>query len=104
MSRTFGPAYDEAIDGERISKQHDRIRDFMLRVDATQGRWLTLQEIQQALGYPESSISAQLRHFRKPKFGSFRVDKRRRHEDGKGTWEYRVKPPVEMFQLTMEVV
>jgi hypothetical protein len=44
-------------------------------------------------GYASASISAQLRHLRKPQFGSHCVEKRRRpHKDGKvgGTYEYLV--------------
>jgi len=85
--RTFGPAFDPAKDGARVGKQHAVIRDFMLGRD----EWLTLAELEEALGYPQASISAQLRHLRKPQFGSHRVDKRRRA--GAGTWEYAVRPP-----------
>lgn len=77
---TFGPAYDEAIDGARIEKQHERIRDLML-----DGQRRTLSEIAVATGYPESSISAQLRHLRKAKFGSWNVYKERL---GGGLWTY----------------
>lgn len=86
---TFGPAYVEAIDGERIAKQHERIRDWMLRRD-----WHTLSEIAEALGYPESSVSAQLRHLRKERFGSYLVEKRHRGDPKDGLWEYRVLPPI----------
>lgn len=85
--RTFGPAFDPAKDGARVGKQHEAIRDFML----ARGGWLTLAEIEDAVGYPQASISAQLRHLRKPQFGSWRVDKRRRASGG--TWEYAVRPP-----------
>jgi hypothetical protein len=51
---TFGPAYSPALDGERIAKQHEVIRDFMLL-----SGWKTLAEIEQALGYPQASVSAQ---------------------------------------------
>ena len=45
--------------------------------------------------YPAASISAQLRHLKKPKFGNFELEKRPResadHEDGHGVeWEYRL--------------
>lgn len=83
---TFGPAYDPALDHPRIVKQHERIRDFMLG-----SGWHTLREIEDALGYPQASISAQLRHLRKPKFGGYCVDKRRR--EAAGLWEYRVEVP-----------
>ena len=81
--RTFGPAYDERLDGKRIARQMDQIRNFMLGSE-----WLTLNEIAAATGYPEASVSAQLRHLRKPRFGEYEVEKRRRTV---GTWEYRVR-------------
>jgi hypothetical protein len=83
FSRTAGPAYDSGLDRQRLSDQHVRIRDFCLV-----GGWHTLGEIEAALGYPQASISAQLRHCRKARFGSYRLDKRRRN--GGGTWEYRL--------------
>ena len=60
MTRTYGPAYDPAIDGPRIDKQHERIREYMRRVE-----WKTLREIESVTGDPQSSISAQLQHLRK---------------------------------------
>jgi len=86
-ARTFGPAYDEALDGKRLHTQFKTILGFMLS-----GTWRTLAEISAKLGYPEGSISAQLRHAKKPEFGSYRLEKRRRA--GKGTWEYRLLPPL----------
>jgi len=68
--------------------QHERIREFML-----DGHWRSLHEISQATGYAETSISAQLRHLRKARFGGYRVERRRRRTEGghdSGTWEYRV--------------
>lgn len=84
---TYGPAYEQSIDGERISKQHSAIRDLML-----DGEWRTLSEISDFLHYPESSVSAQLRHLRKVQFGSYTVNKRRR-KGAVGTWEYQVCSP-----------
>jgi hypothetical protein len=83
FDRTYGPAFNEEKDGDRIRKQHEAIRDYMLV-----NEWKTLAEIEAALGYPQASISAQLRHLRKKRFGSHYVSKRRRHE---GTWEYKVR-------------
>lgn len=54
------------------------------------GFWRTLSEIARELGYPEASVSAQLRHLRKPEFGSYLVDKRRRKAQS-SVWEYRVR-------------
>jgi len=87
---TYGPAYNEAIDGKRIKRQHETIRDFLLRHHHC---WHTLEYLSRTLGYPEASISAQLRHLRKPRFGSYVVEKRRRANAG--LWEYRVLPPEE---------
>jgi hypothetical protein len=86
--RTFGPAFEGRIDRARIVKQHEEIRSWMLVRN-----WHTLNEIESALGFPQSSISAQLRHLRKKQFGGYLVDKRRRVERGfvTGTWEYRVR-------------
>lgn len=87
-SRTFGPAYDPKIDHPRVKKQHEHIRDVML---TWWPLWRTLAEIEAETKYPQASISAQLRHLRKPRFGGYEVQKRRRKVDG-GTWEYRVMP------------
>ena len=86
---TYGPAYNERLDGERIRKQHEVIRDLTLGFE-----WWTLHEISERTGYPEASISAQLRHLRKKRFGGYTVNKRRREEEG-GTWEYQVEGDAE---------
>ena len=91
MTTTFGPDYDELLDDERLSKQHERIRDYMLAGDL----YRSLSEIALALEYPESSVSAQLRHLRKERFGGYTVIKRRR-AGSPGTWEYRVVRPGEL--------
>lgn len=86
--RTFGPAFEKKIDGVRIGKQMARIKHFMLG-----SGWRTLAQIAQATGYPESSISAQLRHLRKKRFGSYQVEKERR-ENNRGTWQYIIREPI----------
>lgn len=91
---TFGPAYEAAIDGPRIARQHEQIRDLCIT-----GYWRTLSEIAKLTGYPEASVSAQLRHLRKPAFGEYIVDKRRR--DGAGLWEYQVRRPGPTHQLNL---
>lgn len=83
-----GPDYDPPLDHGRLTKQHDRIRDLM-----SDGEWRTLGEIAEATGDPESSVSAQLRHLRKPRFGSFVVNKRRRGNREHGLFEYQLLPP-----------
>jgi hypothetical protein len=83
------------------------IRELMVRACA-RGVWLTLGEIAEATEFGEASISAQLRHLRKPHHGGYHVEKRRRRpartaavlremrdvRRGPVTWEYRVLPPV----------
>lgn len=69
--RFNGPEFEPKRDTERLTGQYDSIFAFM-----RDGEWRTLAEISKALGYPESSISAQLRHMRKPRFGSHTVNRR----------------------------
>jgi len=79
-----GAGYDPAIDHQRLTGQLQAI--FGLMKD---GEWRTLQQIEQATRYPTPSISAQLRHLRKPRFGSHTVERRRIDRD-RGLWEYRL--------------
>lgn len=51
------------------------------------GVWRSLPEISASTGDPEASISAQLRHTRKARFGASTVDRRHRTE---GLYEYRL--------------
>jgi hypothetical protein len=87
-TNTFGPAF-EPQDLDRILDQMERIKSVMLYNSAL-GRWLTLAEVEEMTGDPQASISAQMRHLRKAKFGGYTVDKRRRSE---GTWEYFIEEP-----------
>lgn len=97
--RFNGSDYDPEEDDERLSQQHIRIRSLML-----DGAWRTLAEIAQATGDPPASVSAQLRHLRKKRFGAFTVDKRARGERKSGLFEYRVLPPEEGAELPTESV
>lgn len=83
-----GPDYEPSNDFKRLSKQHERVRDLML-----DGVWRSLDEIAKLTGDPASSISAQLRHLRKERFGSYVVNKRRRGSREKGLFEYQVCLP-----------
>ena len=73
------------FDHDRLSKQIKTIYDLMIK-----GRWHTLSGIAYITGYPESSISANLRHLRKPKMGSHTVNKRRKGDPKNGLWEYQL--------------
>ncbi len=71
--------------------QHE-LKGQMKRVyDALKGGlWLTLPELHEQTGDPVASISAQVRHLRKPEFGSHVIEKRRRGASEKGLFEYRL--------------
>lgn len=84
MPRFDGADYIPARDDVRLTKQLERIFELM-----KDGRWRTLRDIAYATGDPEASISAQLRHLRKPRFGAWTVDKQ--HVEN-GLYEYRVRP------------
>jgi hypothetical protein len=79
-----------------LRTQREVLRDVMLSAGAC-GAWLTLHELAGLTRYGEASISAQLRHLRKPQYGSFMVEKRQREEGvvrriAAGTvWEYRLQ-------------
>ncbi len=81
-----GPVYEAEHDHARLTKQHERIRDLML-----DGMWRTLDEIAVATGDPAASISAQLRHLRKARFGGWTVEKRARALRERGLFEYRLQ-------------
>ena len=79
--------YEGPVDGH---KDFDRLQGQTLRIYnlMSDGIFRTLQEIEALTGYPQASISAQLRHCRKLRFGGNTVNKRRRED--KGLWEYQL--------------
>jgi len=63
----------------------------VLRIAAQYETWVTLAELAEKTKFPPASISAQLRHLRKEKYGAWNVERRRREwatEDL--VWEYRL--------------
>lgn len=81
--RFDGSTYDAALDGDRLGKQMEAV--FKLMADC---EWRTLAEIEAATRYPQASISARLRDLRKPRFGGYVVNRRRRGEGKRGLFEY----------------
>jgi hypothetical protein len=81
-----GPEYSPRHDQARLMDQHQRIRALML-----DGVWRTIQEIARLTGDPQASVSAQLRHLRKERFGGFVVDRQKRGDRAHGLFEYRVR-------------
>lgn len=78
-----GSDYDAKKDKARLTGQILRVWNCM-----KDGHPRTLQQIKAVTGDPESSISAQLRHLRKDKWGGHEVEKKRGFG---GTWMYRIK-------------
>jgi len=63
----------------------------MLRLAAQYETWVTLAELAAKTKFPPASISAQLRHLRKEKYGGWTVEKRRREwVTEEMVWEYRL--------------
>lgn len=83
--RFNGADYRPGRDDERLNGQIERVYALM-----KDGRWRTLSQIAATCGDPEASVSAQLRHLRKPRFGGHTVDRR---YVGAGLYEYRLILP-----------
>lgn len=86
--RFDGDDYVPGRDDPRLRAQVFRIFVAMIG-----GDWRTLREIAQITGDPEASISAQLRHLRKPRFGRYVLTKRHRGDPAAGLYEYRLEFP-----------
>jgi hypothetical protein len=63
----------------------------VLRLAAQNETWVTLAELAGKTKFPPASISAQLRHLRKARYGGWVVEKRRREwVSEEVVWEYRL--------------
>lgn len=83
MSARFnGSDYDPVRDDVRLTGQLLRVWNVM-----SSGQWRTLDQISRETGDPAASISAQLRHLRKQRFGGHTVEK---EHMGNGLYRYRV--------------
>ena len=80
-----GSDYDRKLDQTRLTGQLLDIFNLM-----RDEQYRTLDEISSETRHPAASISAQLRHLRKPKFGSYTVNKRRRGDRASGLFEYQL--------------
>ena len=78
-----GITYLHSRDARRLAGQQARVVAFM-----RDGGWHTLAEIAEATGDPEASVSARLRDLRKPRFGSYVIE---REYVERGLWRYRLK-------------
>ena len=85
---TYEPKFDAARLRGEMSRVYEVIKD---------GHWYTLGEIGLAIQHrflgqhdSEAGISARLRDFRKIKWGSHTVNRRRRGDPSKGVFEYQL--------------
>ena len=89
--RFDGADYVRQRDDARLTGQIERVWKVM-----RDQRWRTLKTISAITGDPEASVSAQLRHLRKERFGAHGVERR---YVGNGLYEYRVIPAGETPDL-----
>ncbi len=82
-ARFNGADYNPALDDDRLNKQIGRVYEAM-----KDGQWRTLAELEAITKDPQASISAQIRHLRKARFGSYKTERERCGESG--TWRYRL--------------
>lgn len=80
--RFNGSDYVHTRDSERLASQLLRVFELMF-----DGQWRGLDEISVLTGDPPASVSAQLRHLRKPRFGGHTVLKQ---HIGHGYYKYRL--------------
>jgi len=86
MSFRFnGSDYNAKLDKKRLTGQILRVYNLM-----KDNTWRTLSEITDAIGDPPASVSAQLRHLRKKRFGEHTVNKNRRGTRESGLFEYQL--------------
>jgi hypothetical protein len=71
-------------EGTQLTRVHNALKG---------GQWLTLPELHVITGDPVASVSAQIRHLRKPEHGTYTIKKRRRGESRRGLFEYRLIQP-----------
>lgn len=78
-----GSDYEPINDDARLTGQLLRVFNCM-----KDGQWRTLSEIEAITNDPQASISAQLRHLKKERFGSHTINKQRRGDRKQGLFEY----------------
>ena len=86
-----GETYEPSLDRERLGKQARAVYEVMIG-----GYWFTLRQIvllcnEMDVWPSEAGVSARVRDFRKDKFGSHIVNRRR--SDASGVFEYQLIDP-----------
>lgn len=85
-----GSTYVHQRDGQRLAAQHNRVLAFL-----RDGKDHTLAEISAYARCPEASASARIRDLRKPRFGSYRIE-RAYVERGLFTYRLVLQPELEL--------
>jgi len=88
-----GDDYQPDRDKERLTGQIKRVFRHI-----QDGKWYTVEKIANTTGDPQTSVSAQIRNLRKPKFGAHEID---RQYLGSGLYEYRMIAPTPTEQSDM---
>lgn len=85
--RFDGDVYDPAQDDSRLNTQLGQVWAVI-----KDGKWRTIEEISEEMPRrgPHPSVSAQLRHLRKKRFGAHLIEKRPRGDRSNGLFEYRL--------------
>jgi hypothetical protein len=93
--------HEKRVELRNFAPTQREILKEVLLVAAESDMWLTLEELARVTKYPPASISAQLRHLRKPEFGGYVVEKRRceveevqRPTKRERVWEYQMRRAV----------
>jgi hypothetical protein len=84
-ARRFFEGPQEDVSGRREFRLAGQLADIFAVLRS--GEWFTLEELSRKTDAPPASVSAQIRHLRKARWGSFVID--RRHVGG-GLYEYRL--------------
>lgn len=82
VERFDGETFEKERDGERLTRQLDRVEKIML-----DRQWHTLKQMAKDAGGSEASISARLRDLRKTKFGGYTIE---REYISNGVFKYRI--------------
>ena len=93
MPTPRGFTYEPMLDGRRLARQARIVYAYI-----ADGHWRTLYQIAGNTGFPEASISARLRDFRRIEGHTV---ERRRVPDHPGLWQYRLQTPC--FQMTIQL-
>lgn len=87
-TRFYGGGYSPEQDHDRLTGQLRKVFDYMASSHKIPECWVSLRQISDYTGVPESSASAKLRTLRNEH--GFIIDKMRK-KHGSGLWVYRLK-------------